>query len=779
MSAEQASAAAVQGFNELMEQYDPAQANLSPWATPRPSNGGSRLPNIQVSRSPSEVSAASPPTQMPKLNFGRGRIGESSSDDVIAPLPRRNNTRKAALRGNPGTPALAALQPSHGVLNPAFSPGRLNYSLLVPASLEGLQIQAACANPEEMHCTVDKHDPSTAVHILPNTPSQHIIVEVQGNNRRKTVYTVDVLQVSDEDWAGWQGGFEYPSSSPHAPTARYFPVGGAGFAPDDIDPADLHVVNTKFSATCDEEQSLVIGQTIIVVAKADTGWWAGFIWSASAEESAGWFPEGCVSPQNGPACQRRSHYGGTPSPSPTHAPPTPMSLAMNRMGGGLSRFKAVPNQQRFLQSSMRSIRSDRSVGASSNRSLDFSTDDYVGEYLGALDQMTPGQLAELENQLGETMAYERPPSRMVLPGVTEDAVDDDDSYSSGSAEDGSLNASGYGGMPNVAKSARKKNKKKRRRRRREKGKNKVSPGAGEYGPPDVPEEPARHRSPHLPICSCLFGVVWIIMWIVQVGKFGFAKPSENIFLGAGWSGQRAMGAVWPNDLATRDHYHRLLTALFNPIGFFRLLFDLVALRMFGCRIEKIHGPATFAFVFLFGGFGGHGLEAILAPAWLTTGASPGLVALYIAMLVDIVSQRKKHAGAVIDAAVVMGFVVWTFLLAGMPGSGVWAAFGGALFGWVAKMVAHCASKTQAKCKNPKAWWAGLVFFVLACAGLIAGVVLLLTSAEERQICTSCMEACYDVACWCDPTRRLAVNATAAFTPDQIAFFKSSSLAATA
>merc|ERR1711990_1249105 len=103
------------------------------------------------------------------------------------------------------------------------------------------------------------------------------------------------------------------------------------------------------------------------------------------------------------------------------------------------------------------------------------------------------------------------------------------------------------------------------------------------------------------------------------------------------------------------------------------------------------------------------------------------------MLVDIVSQRKKHAGAVIDAAVVMGFVVWTFLLAGMPGSGVWAAFGGALFGWVAKMVAHCASKTQAKCKNPKAWWAGLVFFVLACAGLIAGVVLLLTSAEERQI----------------------------------------------
>ena len=542
----------------------------------------------------------------------------SAAGAMIEPLPRHNSTTITANNtiaagsvpspfgygadtpsGQALPPVLSSMQPSFGILNPAFSPHRLHYTLLMPGNVEyfnlvcnvGSSSSSPSSREADATVTVDKHDASSPVHVLPSTPSQAIMVEVRAFRRPTTLYKVEVLQVTEGDWAGWQGGFEYPSSTAHAPTARYFPVGGAGFAPDDVDPADLHVVNTKFYATCEEEQTLEIGQTILVVAKADTGWWAGFVWSASAATSAGWFPEGCVSSLDGPAYQRRSHYGGTPSPSPFSSPAaTPMSAAMGSLGGPFSRLGSEREQQHFLQSSMRSIRSGRSL-----HDLEDDNDggsSMVGEYLGALDQMSPGELADLENKLGNTLHYERPlPGRLNLAGGS----GDNDSSGGGSSscdsdesgDDDGANASAPHGKKNKNKNQKKMKKKKRRRKQKTKGgSNKVHPG---IGPPDSPAAPARHRSPHLPLCSGLFGVVWIIMWMVQVGKFGTARPADNIFLGAGWEGQRAMGAVWPNDVTNRNHYHRLLTALFNPIGFFRLVMDLAALRIFGFRIEKMHG----------------------------------------------------------------------------------------------------------------------------------------------------------------------------------------------
>ena len=259
------------------------------------------------------------------------------------------------------------------------------------------------------------------------------------------------------------------------------------------------------------------------------------------------------------------------------------------------------------------------------------------------------------------------------------------------------------------------------------------------------------------------------------GKYGTARPADNIYIGAAWEGQRAMGAVWPNDVTSKSHYHRLLTALFNPIGFFRLVMDLAALRIFGFRIEKMHGPATFAFIFLFGGFGGHGLEAAVAPAWLLTGAAPGLMALYCALLCDIVIQRKKLSGSIVDVVVVISFIAFSLVLAPIPGSGVWAAFGGALFGLAAKGVTAAAQKTK-HCEdgNRWKWWVLLAFFVCACAGLIAMIVTMLNMAKGEQLCPTCMNVCYDVACWCDPTRRLAIDTTAAFTPAQVSFFRNTS-----
>jgi hypothetical protein len=165
---------------------------------------------------------------------------------------------------------------------------------LVPENLSHITLELAALG-HDVTISVDKHDPAMPVHLLPNTPSQIMLIELLSNvNRTRTSYTVEVLQVAADDWEGWDYGTTYPIASQTAPTARYVPVGDAGFAPGDIDPSDVHVVNTKFTASGATEQSLLIGQKVLVVAKADTGWWAGFVWTEAGAAAAGWFPEGCV-----------------------------------------------------------------------------------------------------------------------------------------------------------------------------------------------------------------------------------------------------------------------------------------------------------------------------------------------------------------------------------------------------------------------------------------------------------------------------------------------------
>jgi len=73
-------------------------------------------------------------------------------------------------------------------------------------------------------------------------------------------------------------------------------------------------------------------------------------------------------------------------------------------------------------------------------------------------------------------------------------------------------------------------------------------------------------------------------------------------------------------------------------------------------MERRHGAAVTAALYFFGGIGGHGLEAVLAPSWLSTGAAPGLAALCAALLFDTCIRwvclhrccRWKDGGFLVD-----------------------------------------------------------------------------------------------------------------------------------
>jgi rhomboid protease GluP len=245
------------------------------------------------------------------------------------------------------------------------------------------------------------------------------------------------------------------------------------------------------------------------------------------------------------------------------------------------------------------------------------------------------------------------------------------------------------------------------------------------------------------------------------------KPNVNIFLGTDWEGLRQQGASWPEDVVSNGQYYRLFTALFVPIGFFRLCWDLVALRFFAYRCEKLHGPLFLFSIFMFGGFGGHGFEAAMAPAWLSTGAGPGLMALYVAFAVDLYRERKEYSGVLLDILCMCGFIASSLLLAGFPGSGMYGQIGGAVFGLVAKLLCCCVDDLQRKCSRPGRMYTAIMVLLMVCVVLTWGMTALLTAAKDRQLCKGCMNLCYDVACMCDATKRLNVPPWA-FTPDQLA-----------
>ena len=148
------------------------------------------------------------------------------------------------------------------------------------------------------------------------------------------------------------------------------------------------------------------------------------------------------------------------------------------------------------------------------------------------------------------------------------------------------------------------------------------------------------------------------------------------------------------------------------------------------------------------------------------GAAPPK-ALHVAFAVDLWRERAAgYSGALVDVLVLLGCIATSLLLAGFPGTGLYALTGGAVFGLVAKLTCVCVDELQSKCTHPARIYAALVALLLVCGGLIAGIVMLLAAAEEGQLCKGCMELCYDVGCMCDPRKRLDVPSWA-FSQSQL------------
>jgi membrane associated rhomboid family serine protease len=89
-----------------------------------------------------------------------------------------------------------------------------------------------------------------------------------------------------------------------------------------------------------------------------------------------------------------------------------------------------------------------------------------------------------------------------------------------------------------------------------------------------------------------------------------------------------------------SHWWRLFTAVFtyNNIGY--AFVTLVAIALFGCLIERRHGPVTVIGLFLVGGVGGLAATAAAYPVPVAMGGNGAALALLCAWLVpDLLAMR--------------------------------------------------------------------------------------------------------------------------------------------
>lgn len=100
-----------------------------------------------------------------------------------------------------------------------------------------------------------------------------------------------------------------------------------------------------------------------------------------------------------------------------------------------------------------------------------------------------------------------------------------------------------------------------------------------------------------------------------------------------------LGALQKQLVLNQKEYYRLFSSMFMHAGYIHLIFNLLALSIFGTRVERYMGSLHFALIFLLGGLLGN-VCTIALSSTVSVGASGGIFAL-IGVLYVISKKYSK------------------------------------------------------------------------------------------------------------------------------------------
>jgi membrane associated rhomboid family serine protease len=152
---------------------------------------------------------------------------------------------------------------------------------------------------------------------------------------------------------------------------------------------------------------------------------------------------------------------------------------------------------------------------------------------------------------------------------------------------------------------------------------------------EVSETSLLRRRP--PVFTILLSLVCISMLVFQfyVNDWIIEPLDVNPTFGVSSDTLIACGARVTPLIVNEGERWRLISSIFMHTGIVHLVFNLTILAKVGSGIERTHGAAFSASIFLLGGFGGNVFSATFLPQFISVGASGGIFALMGACLADV------------------------------------------------------------------------------------------------------------------------------------------------
>jgi membrane associated rhomboid family serine protease len=111
-----------------------------------------------------------------------------------------------------------------------------------------------------------------------------------------------------------------------------------------------------------------------------------------------------------------------------------------------------------------------------------------------------------------------------------------------------------------------------------------------------------------------------------------AGPKPDILL--------LLGALQMREMVATGTWYRLLTAIFLHGGIIHLIVNMIAIGLLGRAVERNHGFAHAAVIFLISALGGNIISCIMQPGYILVGSSGGLFGLMGSCVADIVLNWK-------------------------------------------------------------------------------------------------------------------------------------------
>ncbi|CAL0334096.1 unnamed protein product [Lupinus luteus] len=253
-----------------------------------------------------------------------------------------------------------------------------------------------------------------------------------------------------------------------------------------------------------------------------------------------------------------------------------------------------------------------------------------------------------------------------------------------------------------------------------------------------------------------------------LGRFSFQPLKQNPLLGPSSSTLENMGALQVDKVVHRHQVWRLFSCVWLHGGVVHVLANMLSLVFIGIRLEQEFGFVRIGLLYVISGFGGSLLSSLFIQSGISVGASGALFGLLGAMLSELLTNWTIYANKCAALLTLIVIIVINLAVGILPHMDNFAHIGGFISGFLLGFVflirpqykwvsqrnypsGYVSRPVNSKHK-PIQYVLWVISFILLCAGLVAGTVLLLRGVDLNNHCSWCHYlSCVPTSKWsCKP-----------------------------